>query len=313
MNKFPESVPLPDSIQQSRLERRRQMVKMAQHGVIFRGVIILAEVVGFALFNSSALLLDAISSSFDIASSIFLIFCIKFADKPPDRNHPFGHGRLEPFAGLQLGVFLVIISIVMILQQLFASTHGVRNDRISSWTWLIPCAAMILLEIAYIRLKRTAKKQNSPALLADAVHYRMDAINSAFAMLALLCAAYVPQYSALFDHMGALVIAIVMGIIGSVAIRNNLHQLLDFTPSPHYFSLVKEAALKVSGVLATEKVLIQVYGPDAHISIDIEVAPDLSVEVAHQLTQEVRAEIQKAWPSVRDVIVHIEPFYPDDH
>jgi divalent metal cation (Fe/Co/Zn/Cd) transporter len=76
---------------------------------------------------------------------------------------------------------------------------------------------------------------------------------------------------------------------------------------------VKEAALKVEGVLATEKVLIQSYGPDAHVDIDIEVAPNLSVEVAHKLTQKVRAEIQKAWPAVRDVIVHIEPYYPGDH
>jgi cation diffusion facilitator family transporter len=313
MNKYPESVPLPGSVQQSRLERRQQMIRMAKHGVLFRGIIILAELAGYALFNSSALILDAISTCFDIASSIFLIFCIRLADKPPDRNHPFGHGRLEPFAGLQLGVFLVIISIALIVQQTFASTHALVNTRISAFSWLIPFIAVILLEIAYHRLKRTAKKQNSPALLADAMHYRIDAINSVFATIALILAAFIPRYSALFDHIGALLIAILMGIIGAFAMRNNIHQLLDYVPSEKFFSLVKEAALRVEGVLATEKILIQTYGPDAHVDIDIEVAPDLSVEVAHQLAQAVRAEIQKAWPSVRDVIVHTEPYYPGDH
>lgn len=313
MSKFPASVSLPRSVQETRLERRRQMIKMAKHGVIFRGVIVVAEIVGYALFNSSSLLLDALSSSFDIASSIFLIFCIKIADKPPDKNHPLGHGRFEPFAGLQLGLFLTILSVVMFFQQIFASVHEVQNKSISPYTWMIPFIAVILLEIAYQRLKRTAREQNSPALLSDAMHYRIDAANSLFATVALLFAAYFSSYSALCDHIGALLIASLMGIVGVISIRNNLYQLLDFVPPQHYFSLVKQAALKVKGVLATEKILIQAYGPDAHVDIDIEVAPDLSVEVAHKLTQEVRAEVQKAWPAVREVIVHIEPFYPEDH
>lgn len=63
----------------------------------------------------------------------------------------------------------------------------------------------------------------------------------------------------------------------------------------------------------TEKTRIQLYGPDAHVDIDIEVDPELSVQKAHKISQEVRIEIQKAWPAVRDVTVHIEPYYPNDH
>ena len=184
---------------------------------------------------------------------------------------------------------------------------------IQPFTWLIPLGAVILLEISYRHIKRTAKRQNSPALLADAVHYRIDGINSLFAMIALLFAAYFPHYSVLCDHLGAVVIAVLMVGIGGYAAKNNLHQLLDRVPPKAYFDRVHEAAMRVSGVLGTEKIRIQLYGPDAHVSIDVEVTPDLSVEMAHELTQKVRAEIQKEWPAVRDVIVHVEPFYPGDH
>ena len=88
------------------------------------------------------------------------------------------------------------------------------------------------------------------------MHYRMDACNSAFAAVALLSAAFFPKYSGLFDHIGALSIAVLMGIIGCNAIRNNARQLLDFIPEEKYFALVKEAALKVPDVKATEKALI---------------------------------------------------------
>jgi hypothetical protein len=99
----------------------------------------------------------------------------------------------------------------------------------------------------------------------------------------------------------------------TIAAKNNIHQLLDRTPDDSYFTLVRDAAMKASGVHATEKILIQVYGPDAHVSIDVEVDPHLSVEVAHEITQKVRHEIQVAWPAVRDVIVHVEPYYEGDH
>ncbi len=313
MSKFPPSIPLPDSVSESRFQRRRQMMVTARRGVILRGVIIVAEIFGFVFLNSSALLLDAISSLIDIASSLFLIFCIRFADKPPDRHHPFGHGRFEPVAGMQLGLLLAVIGGGMLIQQLTAISSESEGKVIQPFTWLIPLGAVILLEIAYQHLKRTAKRQHSPALLADAVHYRIDGINSLFAMIALLFAAYFPQYSTLCDHLGAVVIALLMVGIGIFAAKNNLNQLLDRVPAPEFFDKVQAAALRVDGVLATEKIRIQLYGPDAHVSIDIEVAPGLSVELAHELTQKVRAEIQKEWPAVRDVIVHVEPYYPGDH
>ncbi len=288
-------------------------MRSAKRGVLLRIVIIGAELLGFVYLGSSALLLDSLSSLLDVASSLFLILCIRIADKPPDSHHPFGHGRFEPIAGLQLGIFLVVVGGGMLFQQLSALAQERPSHVINPYTWLIPLGAMILLELSYQHLKRTAVKENSPALLSDAVHYRIDGINSLFATIALLLAAYYPQSSGFFDHLGAIVIAVLMIGIGAFAARNNLHQLLDRTPSKTFFEKVQEAALRVPGVFATEKVLIQVYGPDAHVSLDIEVEPHLRVDVAHELTQKVRAEIQKAWPAVRDVIVHVEPFYPNDH
>ncbi len=312
MSKFPPSIPLPESVSETRMQRRRQMMITARRGVMLRSVIIVAEILGFVFLNSSALLLDALSSLFDIGASLFLILCIRIADKPPDRNHPFGHGRFEPVAGLQLGLLLAVVGGGMLIQQLSALSTA-QNKVIQPLTWLIPLGAVILLEISYQHLKRTAKRQHSPALLADAVHYRIDGINSLFAMIALLFAAYFPQYSSLCDHLGAIVIALLMVGIGIFAAKNNLHQLLDRVPPQMYFEKVHNAALNVPGVLGTEKIRIQLYGPDAHVSIDVEVSPELSVEKAHELTQKVRAEIQKNWPAVRDVIVHVEPFYAGDH
>lgn len=313
MSRFPNPIALPDCVNSARQERGRQLVRSATQGIFIRFSIIIAELIGVYFFASSALLMDAVSSLLDISFTLCLIFFIKLANKPPDTNHPFGHGRYEPLVGLQLGLALAFIGGSVIFQQSAKIASSTSSEALSPYAWIIPFFAVILLEVCYRRVMRTAKKQNSPALAADAVHYRIDGLTSLFAASALLLAAYFPEQSILIDHMGAIVIALLMIVVGLYAARNNLNQLLDRIPSLEYFERVKASSLKVNGVLGTEKIRIQHYGPDAQVDIDIEVDPRMSVEEAHTISQLVRSQIQLDWPMVRDVIVHIEPYYPNDH
>jgi cation diffusion facilitator family transporter len=310
---FPEPIPLPPSVSDLRKKRLQEISKASKRGIFVRLAIIGAELLGVLLFGSSALLMDALSSSLDIAASILLLFGIRWADKPPDEDHPFGHGRYEPLIGLQLGLMLALIGGSMLIQQGFHLSFEKHDYAIDSHAWIIPAVAVILLEICYRVVMRTAVRENSPALAADAIHYRIDGLASLFATVALILGAFYPNWSLTFDHLGAILIAILMLVLGIIAAKKNIHQLMDRIPDPPFFERVKQAALRVAGVQGTEKIRIQLYGPDAHVDIDIEVDPQLSVELAHGLSQQVRAEIQKEWPAVRDVTVHIEPFYPGDH
>lgn len=310
---FPPPRSLPEQVIQERAARNSDVVRSAKIGILIRLSIVAFELFGVALIRSSSLFMDAMGSLFDIASSVFLIICIKLAERPPDENHPFGHGRYEPLGGLQLGLLLVLVGGIMLVQQVFALTHEESTHVIDSRGWIFPFVAMVLLEISYRCVIKTARKQNSPALAADAVHYRIDGLTSLFATIALVIAAFVPSWGLIIDHGGAVLIALFMIVIGIQAARNNLHQLLDRVPDPAFFERIRSAAKKVAGVQGTEKIRIQLYGPDAHVDIDIEVDPELSVDIAHEISQTVRVEIQKEWPAVRDVTVHIEPYYPGDH
>jgi len=310
---FPDPIRLPNYVFIAREERNRQLVTSAAKGMAIRLSIVLLEIVGVVIFGSSALLMDALSSFLDITFTGFLIYFIKLADKPPDNNHPFGHGRFEPLVGLLLGGLLAAFGLGMFIQQLMKINPTIDEQFISPYAWLIPFIAVILLELCYRFVMKTAKRQNSAALAADALHYRIDSLTSLFAAIALVLAAVIPTWGHFIDHIGAIVIAIVMIAMGVYAGRNNADQLVDRVPERKFFDQVKSAAMNVTGVKGTEKIRIQLYGPDAHVNIDVEVAPDLSVDEAHKISQKVRAEIQKEWPAVRDVTVHIEPYYPGDH
>jgi cation diffusion facilitator family transporter len=313
MKGFPKPIKLPSYVTEARKLRQEEIVSSATRGILIRLLIITGEFLGFFFLGSLSLLADALSSFVDVISTMFLILFVKLAEKAPDTNHPFGHGRFEPLIGMQLGLFLALLGGGMCFQQIFQISHETRVEAIDPYTWIIPVVAVMLLEICYQFMMRTAKKQHSPALAADAIHYRMDGATSLLAAIALILAAYFPDWSLVIDHIGAIIIAITMVVVGLMAARRNLNQLMDRKPKKEFFELVENASMRVQGVQGTEKIRIQQYGPDAHVAIDVEVDPALSVDEAHKISQKVRVEIQKDWPAVRDVTVHIEPFYPSDH
>lgn len=313
MSRYPDPIKVPKEVRQERKERERLLIRSCLLGILLRLTIIAAEFIGVYYFSSAALLMDALTSLVDVFSTILLIVCIKLAARPPDSNHPFGHGRFEPLMGLQLGLCMALIGGGMFIKE-GLDLHSASSDAVMDpHAWIIPFCAVVLLEICYRIVIKVAKNQNSPALAADAMHYRIDGITSLCAMVALLIAAYFPETSYVVDHVGAIFISILMIFIGLNAAWQNTKQLLDTKPEIKFFNRVKKAAMQVDGVKGTEKIRIQLYGPDAHVDIDVEVDPTLSVLVAHGISQKVRVEIQKEWPAVQDVTVHIEPYYPNDH
>lgn len=312
MTLFPKPVKPPPSVSHARKKRQIETTLSTSVGIAIRLSIIGIELAGFYLFGSAALLLDAMSTALDVLGSILLIFSIWYAERPPDKNHPFGHGRLEPLIGLQLSLLLVGVGGYMLYQQFFL-IYTPPYASLSPFVWIFPFISLILLEMTYQVIKRSAQKHDSAALNAEAIHYRIDGITSLVATIVLVIGSFFPELSHRLDHFGALLIAAIMVVIGIQAAGKNINQLLDKIPPQKYFKLVKQSAESIDGVLGTEKIRIQQYGPDAHVDIDIEVEPSLTVDLAHKISQKVRAEIQKRWPSVRDVIVHIEPYYPNDH
>ena len=310
---FPERIELPQAVDHARARRTRRLTRVAVAGIAVRLLVIAMELTGVWLLGHAVLLVDALASLMDVLASFMIIVAIQLAARPPDEEHPFGHGRYEPLAGLQLGVLLGLLGVFLFAQQLWAAATTSAAGNVHWMAAMIPLVAALVLEGCCQIVLRVGRSQHSAALVAEAFHYRVDAVTSAIAATGLLIAAYLPPLSALVDHLSAMLLAGVMVGLGIMAARENLHQLIDRVPDERWFELVRQCAERVDGVLDVEKVRIQRAGPDAHVDIDIEVDPRQTVSEAHVISQRVRADIQTQWPAVRDVIVHVEPYYEGDH
>jgi cation diffusion facilitator family transporter len=282
-------------------------------GIGIRLAVILVESIALWQWGYAALLTDLVASLLDIVSSFAILFAIRLAARPPDEEHPFGHGRIEPLAGLQMGVLIALSGGWLAIRHMLGLVQTEAAGWVSGYAWMVPFGASIAMEIAARLVHSVGTREQSTALLAEAGHYRIDAVTSLVAAVGLAAASTWPELGHRLDLVSAALLASIMVVLGGLAVRENLHQLLDRVPLEVHFEQVKSSALKVEGVLDVEKVRIQHAGPDAHVDIDIEVAPDLTVAAAHVITQHVRVQIQEDWPFVREVVVHVEPFYADDH
>lgn len=310
---FPERLELSDDVSRIRRRRTARLIKVSWMGISVRLFVITMELIGLWFLGHAVLLVDALASSADVLTSLAILFAIRLAERPPDDDHPFGHGRYEPLAGFQLGLLILIVGVGTFGYQLFAAISHVQSEVIGWVSWMIPLVAAILLEVTCRIVMRMAKQEKSSAMLAEAYHYRVDALTSLVAALGLVIASLIPDYGHLIDHITAMILAVIMIYLGWIAARENLNELTDKIPHQNYFDQVKLSALKVEGVLDVEKVRIQTAGPDAHVNIDIEVDPNESVNQAHLTAQQVRHQIQLDWPTVREVVVHVEPYYEADH
>lgn len=310
---FPPPVVLPDAVSAARADRLARVTRSATFGIGVRSTVIVTELVGYTILGHAVLLVDGMASLADIVASLAIVVAIRIAEKPPDDDHPFGHGKLEPLVGFQLGVFIIGLGAVLGAKQLLDAVQEPPDESISWWTALIPFTSAILLELTGQRVLAIGRRESCAALVAEAYHYRIDALTSLIAAAGLIMASWTSDFGHILDHLAALLLAVVMIWLGIVAARTNLHELLDRAPEDECFELVRRSAEDVSGVRAVEKVRIQRAGPDAHVDIDIEVDPRATVEKAHEIAQATRASIQTAWPAVREVVVHVEPFFDGDH
>lgn len=310
---FPEPVSSASDAGQFHTRRARELLRAAWIGIALRCAVIALELGGALCLGYAVLFVDALASMFDVFASVGIVVAIRLAARPPDEDHPFGHGRLEPLAGMQLGLLVSAAGIWLAVQNLWGAVLTPPAAEIKRWAWLLPAASAAVLEVSARVVRSMGDRQQSTALVAEAYHYRVDAATSVLAAVGLLAAANYPAQGHRVDHMSALLLAAIMIGLGVLATRRNYHQVLDRAPDGEHFEHVRAAAMGVAGVQGVEKIRIQHAGPDAHVDIDIEVAPAMNVADAHVIAQHVRSRIQSAWPAVRDVVVHVEPYFPDDH
>jgi cation diffusion facilitator family transporter len=279
--------------------------RIAAAGMVISGALALAKISAGLAGHSTAVLADGLESTGDVFSSGFVLLGLTLAAKPPDENHPYGHGRVETLTGLLLGLILsaggALIS--------FGSFERLGTPHQPLALFVIwPLIASLVAKSSMAVFKfRHGRKIGSTALAADAWHDTTDSISAVTALIAVMLGLLNPVRFSDADRYGGFVVGLIVISAGIRVARDTALQLMDTMPDDHMMERIRAAACTVAGARGVEKCFARKTGLRYHVDLHLEVDPEMTVRQSHEIAHEVRERILATLDWVADVLVHVEP------
>jgi cation diffusion facilitator family transporter len=279
--------------------------RIALIGMMVNVVLAAAKISAGLFGNSYVLIADGIESALDIAGSAVIWGGLKFAARPPDETHPYGHGKAEPMAAgiVAMGVLLASVGLaIQSLREIFVPHHGP-----APFTLIVLVVVVAVKEFLYRVVMRLGKDVESTAVQTDAWHHRADALTSiaAFIGISLALIGGEKWYSA--DDWAALFACAVIATNGWRLLFPALREMLDTAPRGEIVSKIQDAAGSVAGVINVEKCLVRKMGISFYVDLHVGVNGGISVTEGHDIAHRVKDAIKETDARIADVLVHVEP------
>ena len=287
------------------LSEREEVGKKASYVAIFGNIALtIFNIIIGIISGSTALVAEGFHTLSDVLTSIIAFIGFKIGMKPADEDHQYGHGRAEPIVGLIIVIFLVIVAYEIISG---AYAKIVLGEAVVPPSLIAALMATIGIGINYTMstyLTRSGKKINSPALIADGKHQRVDI----FSCITVLIGVVGSQFGIpILDTIVSVFIAIIIINTALHLAYDNFNTLMGKVPSKQIIEEIKKAALISKCVKGVHNVKINNMGPYSSVELHVELNKELKLEKSHKIAHEVEQNIINNVESVKMVSVHTCP------
>jgi cation diffusion facilitator family transporter len=275
-------------------------------GIVLNAVLAVAKFTGGILGNTYALIADGAESTLDIFSSLLVWAGFRVASRPPDANHPYGHGKAEPLAGLAVAIFVFAMAGWVGVH----AVHEIITPHLAPKWWTLPLLALVIGVKVWFsrRMKSAGAEAGSTALGVEAMHHWSDAVTSAAAFIGIAIALIGGDGWEAADDWAALFACAIIAFNGANMVMNALGDVMDTAVPASFENEVRALALAVPGVGALDKVRMRKSGLSYLVDIQVRVDGELTVRAGHDIAHAVKdALIGSARHRISDVTVHVEP------
>ncbi|MGA2183153.1 MAG: cation diffusion facilitator family transporter [Bryobacteraceae bacterium] len=286
----------------------------ARSSVVASVALTALKIVVGLLTGSLGILAEAAHSALDLVAALITLFAVRMSSKPADREHTYGHGKIENLSALFETALLLLTCGWIIRAAVLRLVHHTVEVEVTVWSFAVMITSIVVDWSRSRVLRRTAILYNSQALEADALHFETDVWSSAVVIAGLggvLAAARYPSVSWLryADAVAALAVALlVIWICVRLGLRT-VYALVDTAPLGLEEKILEEVCA-VPGIAACDHLRMRYSGPTLFVDVRIEVDGNQSLRDAHRITEEVECAVQRVVPHA-DVTVHAEP--PNAH
>ena len=276
-------------------------------GIIVNIILFIIKLTVGLLVNSIAVIADAVNNLSDVGASMVTIFGFKLSSKPADKEHPFGHGRIEYISGLIVAFLVLMVGIEFIK----TSIDRIKNPVVMQFAW-IPFILLLISILFKVWLSKFYKtvgdKINSSALKASSIDSLSDVVSSSTVVVSLLISKFTTFP---IDGYIGVVVSLVILYAGYNLIKDTLDPLLGVAPDEDLVKDIHKMLLSYECIDGTHDLMVHNYGPGRIIaSIHAEIPQDISVVKAHEIIDRAEKEISAELDI--NLLIHMDPVTTKD-
>ncbi len=248
---------------------------------------------------------DSVHSLGDALASAAIWASLWWAEQPADREHPYGHARIESIAASTVALFLILSGIWIAWEAIV--TWSMLKEPPRGYTLWIASASVVFNELIFRSSRRIAERTGSQALQAAAWDQRLDVFGSLVVLIGLATARWGGPSMQKVDHIAVFAVAGIILWAGGALYWASLQVLMDRQADPDMLDTIRSLALGVEGVRGLDKLHVRRTGLEYLVDIHVEVSPNISVSQGHSIGHAVKDRLVTQLTAVKDVLVHIEP------
>lgn len=281
-------------------------MKVSKVGIVANLVLTLFKLLAGVIAHSGAMVSDAIHSASDVFSTIVVIIGIRISSKASDKDHPYGHERLECVASIVLATVLAVTGLGIGYSAVSKIVGGDYSQlAVPGMLALVAAIVSILVKESMFHFTRFyAKRIDSGALMADAWHHRSDALSSVGALIGIAGARI---GFPILDPIASLVICVFIEKAAYDIFMDAVDKMVDKACDEEVELRLRECALAQEGVLGVDLLHTRVFANKIYVDIEIRVDGDKKLRESHGIAEQVHDAIEQTFPKVKHIMVHVNP------
>ena len=280
--------------------------KVAVNTIIGNFALALLKLFAGIIANSKAMISDSIHSASDVLSTIIVIIGIRLASKAPDKEHPYGHERMECVAAIVLAMVLFVTGFGIGYDAIKTIVTGdFDNIKIPGIFALISAIISIVgKEIMYWYTRYNAKKIESSALMADAWHHRSDALSSIGALIGIMGARL---GFPVMDSIASLVIFVFIAKAATDIFKDAMDKMVDHACDEETENMIRECIMKNENVKGIDLLQTRIFGNKIYVDVEVSMDASFTLGEAHDIAEIIHDDIEQSFSKVKHVMVHVNP------
>ena len=289
--------------------QEKNMLYLSKFAICINIVLAVLKIVAGKIFYSMSLLSDGLNSLSDLITNVLVIVGLKVGSNPEDKEHPFGHGKIESVFSVIIGTFIMITAFELIKDNFskLISFSGENNLNVTFIPIVITVLAVLIKIFQLAFMKKRAKKYNNALINSLLADYKTDIVISISVLAGLLLSKIHPA----FDTVVGFIVSIYIVKSGYELIKENALILLD-SQDDELIERIRSEILRFEEIENAHDFRMTTSGKDIYMLVDVRMDKNKTIEEAHDITNKISKKIKHKYKNIKRLLIHIEPVYEDD-